>query len=200
MFRRRRFAWRRRCGLLCRRGRVSRHRPCRYRTRRQFHITLFRRSRLFRIRPFRFRALFRPCRRKPTHPRPQRLRFLFLRIRFPEVRRFPRSRCPLHVRVRFCRDRDSLFRLAWAMLRKRLPQWLFREPLFLVWLPREPRGPPSRACPAFPRRLVHRRYARVRLQLRDLLHNRCVRRPSRILRASLRPDRSCRPGPTWWRD
>jgi hypothetical protein len=55
-------------------------------------------------------------------------------------------------------------------------------------------------CPAFPRRLVHRRCARVHLQLRDLLHNRCVRRPSLILPASLRLDRSCRPGPIWWLD
>jgi hypothetical protein len=181
----RRYGSLRRCGLHCRRGKALRLRPCRYLIRRQFlrrrQFRLIRFRRVF-LRPLP-RRLMRPWRtRRPRRPQHLRLhfRYLFLRVRFREAPRFPRSPCLRRAPVRFYRDRVSLFRPVWATLRKLLPGWLVLAWLVLAWLLLVPRGQPPQACRAFPRLRARKLCGRVRLQRRPMRLIHCVHRQSRI--------------------
>jgi hypothetical protein len=160
---------------------VLRLRPCRSRIRLRC-----RKRRLIRL-----RRAFRPGRHPPSRSLlPLGPRALFRpapvrRVRFREVRRFPRGRYPLLGQVRFYRDHDSLFRPAWATVRKLL-RLLRRAWLLPVWLLPGLRALLPRACRASPRPLGRRPRAPAPPRL---LRSLCGRRPNRILPASLKPGR-----------
>jgi hypothetical protein len=177
MFRRRRCAWLLRCGLRCR---WDSRRRCRSRTRRRL-LRVFLRPRRNLLYPY-----SRPCLQVPALS--------------PGVRPSPPSRCLLRGPGRYYRDRDSLYPLDWAMLRKPLPAWRFRARLLPAWLLRAYQGRVLRGLPrrASQRLLAPRQYVPGRLLSRRRHLNPYVRPPNRIWPVSLRRDRSCRRVRIWW--